>query len=700
MTAAPRSWSELIETLHGGLALVNPDWRVTFVSDRFLPFAGAGPALLGRDLRELFTTIRDLDGEGVHPDLAHPTPITFDQQLVGADGDRRWARIALVPTSGLIDGVGAVVFAKDTTATSRAFERLRSATLRLTDVEDELHRKVARELHDGPIQMLSALGIHLDLVSDPNATVEIRRLVSSVGDELREAITDFTRFHEPTPAGSLLGRWIAPFLGSSIEFHVDASLAEPYDPALTQAAFVFTYELVRAARHIGRRRVLDVSLADDGDGHRIVLAITAATEHGMRTGRVGAQFRAVIDFAESLGGTLSARVDDEGLLTLSVWIPKRAVDELPDVVDLTAGLDEQVDPTGDGSLEIASLPPLSNAGWEHIARACPEQILEFDADARFSFVNTAQEELVGAGPDELVGVEFSGFFPPDAVETIRPDLDRLTSGETIDITWVRENALGDPRTVRVVATPRVEPDGTVTGALSVVDDVGDLEYLSHLHESALADLTRARRLATEASLARLDGPLTAAEHLIARLRHFEFATPDPDVFRSMRISLQQTLPAVRRSLGALASNDLSSDELGTTLRASLSSLMGRARLIFIDKTDAAPPGATVDVLFRIAREAVINAITHGQANVITVTLRTVDDGIELDVHDNGIGVDAGDLDPREGHLGTRAMRERASERGGWCRIEQHAEGGTMVTVRLPLGDEPPTLLGDAAIPVV
>jgi signal transduction histidine kinase len=90
-------------------------------------------------------------------------------------------------------------------------------------------------------------------------------------------------------------------------------------------------------------------------------------------------------------------------------------------------------------------------------------------------------------------------------------------------------------------------------------------------------------------------------------------------------------------------------------------------------------------LFRIAQEAVVNAGRHAHAEAVSISLRSVDDQVELRVTDNGRGFQ--DMDPlapsQPGHLGLASMRERAELLGGSFDIATSALG-TRVLVLVPL----------------
>ncbi len=94
-------------------------------------------------------------------------------------------------------------------------------------------------------------------------------------------------------------------------------------------------------------------------------------------------------------------------------------------------------------------------------------------------------------------------------------------------------------------------------------------------------------------------------------------------------------------------------------------------------------------LFRIAQEAVGNAIKHGKASLIEIQLTSSADRLVLGVRDNGAGIPA-DLAAHKG-MGLRIMQYRAGMINGSLVIQREFDGGTSVvcSVRQPASSPPP-----------
>jgi signal transduction histidine kinase len=92
-----------------------------------------------------------------------------------------------------------------------------------------------------------------------------------------------------------------------------------------------------------------------------------------------------------------------------------------------------------------------------------------------------------------------------------------------------------------------------------------------------------------------------------------------------------------------------------------------------------------DELYRIAVEAVRNAFRHAQARQIEVDLRYDETQFQLQVRDDGKGIDPKVLgeDGRAGHFGLPGMSERANLIGGKLSVRSEPDSGTEVELKVP-----------------
>jgi signal transduction histidine kinase len=88
--------------------------------------------------------------------------------------------------------------------------------------------------------------------------------------------------------------------------------------------------------------------------------------------------------------------------------------------------------------------------------------------------------------------------------------------------------------------------------------------------------------------------------------------------------------------------------------------------------------------FRIAQEAITNAMRHADATQIDVDLRCEDGNLRLLIRDNGAGFDVESVRARTSGLGLIGITERAALVGGRALIISSLSKGTTIEVVLPL----------------
>ncbi len=125
------------------------------------------------------------------------------------------------------------------------------------------------------------------------------------------------------------------------------------------------------------------------------------------------------------------------------------------------------------------------------------------------------------------------------------------------------------------------------------------------------------------------------------------------------------------------------NDAGGSLSRALEALARRASLsgtpVNFRNTRGSPPAVKTDVLdhfYRIAQEAVQNALKHASATAIDIELSTDPSGVLLSITDDGRGLPT-DVGIRQG-LGMRTMHFRAGAIGGTLVIERPNTGGTTV----------------------
>jgi signal transduction histidine kinase len=195
-----------------------------------------------------------------------------------------------------------------------------------------------------------------------------------------------------------------------------------------------------------------------------------------------------------------------------------------------------------------------------------------------------------------------------------------------------------------------------------------------IHDTLAQGLTG---IITQLQAAERDGQ-SAAE----RRRHFDLA-----------IQLaRDSLTEARRSVRAMQPEPLESARLPEALAGvaeKFTTIHGVAATV---TTTGEPrrirPDAEITLL-RAAQEAMVNVARHARAGKVGLTLSYMEDQVNLDIRDDGVGFDpqpAGAMVPARaggGGYGLLAMRQRVEGVAGTLEVESAPGGGTAVSASVP-----------------
>ncbi len=139
----------------------------------------------------------------------------------------------------------------------------------------------------------------------------------------------------------------------------------------------------------------------------------------------------------------------------------------------------------------------------------------------------------------------------------------------------------------------------------------------------------------------------------------------------------------RKIARGLYSSELDGDGLFSALE-SLSRSVANNQVKCEFEHSGKPPSSKelATQVYWVAREAVTNALKHGQPKHVRIHLQTTGDYLRLKVEDDGRGLSQGAM--KDG-IGLRVMAQRAELAGGTLRVEKAAQG-TVVHCEIPLAE--------------
>ncbi|MBI3682022.1 MAG: hypothetical protein HY235_16690 [Acidobacteria bacterium] len=163
----------------------------------------------------------------------------------------------------------------------------------------------------------------------------------------------------------------------------------------------------------------------------------------------------------------------------------------------------------------------------------------------------------------------------------------------------------------------------------------------------------------------------------------DYATGNPEIAaRTAEVQqlLEQAIDQVRRLSYELDTNLVQR----SGLRYSLDVLVGRLRdsspatIRCLMDTRVQLPPAVAGAVYQVAEQALQNAVRHSQATLIEAVLQPVQDGVRLEVRDNGVGFNVEETLAQQKGLGLPWMFHRAARAGLECTLESVPGQGTVL----------------------
>lgn len=359
---------------------------------------------------------------------------------------------------------------------------------------------------------------------------------------------------------------------------------------------------------------------------------------------------------------------------------------------------------------------------EKICSATPVGYVTLCRQGRIQTLNAAATKLLACKRKRLPGTELAGFLVPGQRDAFRTYLDRCRKGaRLLTATFTVTGGDRPARNVQVHARAAKEKPGSWSGyCLTLIDITNFVQKQENLllAQHQLAARVRERTAALMAEMQERQ----QLEREILELKDNE----QKRIINRLHEGLGQHLTGVAFLASALERDLTSRDAPEARQAAMIAELVNRAisqsrelahgidpipaggnglELALCDLAAGSTqrartlkcvfrcdPGVLVHEpgiathVFRIAEEAVCNAVMHSRARRLRVELRAAPPGAVLIVSDNGVGLEL----PRAlGHgKGLVIMRYRARLIGACLNVRRGRRGGTEVTCWFPTATLP------------
>jgi PAS domain S-box-containing protein len=299
--------------------------------------------------------------------------------------------------------------------------------------------------------------------------------------------------------------------------------------------------------------------------------------------------------------------------------------------------------------------------------------------------NHGAETIFGYTRAEMVGKHISIVIPDDRKGEEPAILNKIKRGESVDhFETVRKCKDGRLIDVSVTISPIRDPAGIIIGASKLARDITGRKKLEReILEVSEREQRRIGHDLHDGLCQHLAGIEMMSQVLETKLapRFADGAKRAGDIARHVREAISQTR-ALARGLSPVT---LESEGLATALHEHSVNVEKmfhvRCRVDSDSQVPVSNP-AMANHLFRLAQEAVSNAIKHGKSTEISIHLKADPGWIYMGVSDNGRGFEPAENFKPDG-MGLRIMKFRATMIGGTLTIERNASGGVMVMCTAP-----------------
>lgn len=297
---------------------------------------------------------------------------------------------------------------------------------------------------------------------------------------------------------------------------------------------------------------------------------------------------------------------------------------------------------------------------------------------------------IGAGADScnlilavalVAGTGINALLTHTALRPIRnieSTITKMLRGDTNS--RVTRSAVGDPELDRVGLTlnsllDRLEQDRDAMQQLAanvvIAEDREHRRIAGALHESVAQSLASITYMLT--ALAAKSTDVATAERIL------EIRRVVGDVLDEVDVLSHTIHPRILSDLGIAAGLR----SLAFALSTADVPVSMRMQGVTEDRLREFGPEAA-SALFRIAQEALQNALRHSAASHVDILLESRDDNLILRVTDNGHGFSMEEAERRRPRKGLFLMRQRARLINATLQVESVAGGGTAIEVAMPM----------------
>ena len=195
------------------------------------------------------------------------------------------------------------------------------------------------------------------------------------------------------------------------------------------------------------------------------------------------------------------------------------------------------------------------------------------------------------------------------------------------------------------------------------------------------------RIARELHDTLLQGVLSASMQLDLAEDQLAEDSPLKGLVQSVLATLRHVTEESRMALRGLRFQDIESNDLAKVFQRVKQEFPHKDAIVFrvVAQGDARVVRTEIrNEIYRIGREAIVNAYVHSEAATIEVEIQYARTQLSLLIRDDGRGIDSSILQGgRDGHWGLSGMRERSRRIGATLKLRSRPGAGTEIELMVP-----------------
>lgn len=345
---------------------------------------------------------------------------------------------------------------------------------------------------------------------------------------------------------------------------------------------------------------------------------------------------------------------------------------------------------------------VSRSRFRDLTEHTSDWLWEIDENGNYVYTSPKVKELLGYKSEEVIGRPLLGFMSPKEEKRVAPKFQAAIDSRKPFAGLANINLCKDGGIVilETSGVPIFDAEGNFRGYRGIDRDITERKKMEQtLHKKREADQKETMK---KIIAAQEDERKRIASDMHDRLAQLLKATSfylqahkigSKNISASKKAELEkiqdllgQSIEETRKIFTEIRVPDIDRMGLITTLKNYLNIVEEENELninLSADQKEYRLSPEIETAIYRIIKEAILNAQRHGKVKNIGVKFQREDKRIKVEIKDDGVGFDLEKVDKSQYNLGLVSMRERAKILEGTLEIKSKPGKGTKILMSFP-----------------